>query len=207
MRTCSCSILRKWRGARLALGSRRHATEDIDGRIEGMRKNLVRAKLASMISIGVLALVIAPAEAQNRAQGNVIVDGKSVAIAQVYAYAEEGYADEKKLDVVVLLCDVPVPAAAIRNGLARGELVEAGKLTCVRQIINSDKIARDSEVRHVRFGHRPPRGYTSEQVFDAKTLDAKTIAGRSYTTATQKSFEGVPYSYDITFSATIVPKE
>jgi hypothetical protein len=156
-----------------------------------MRKSIVRAQIAPMISVGILALVMVPAEAQNRAQGNVIVDGKSVAIAQVYAYAQEGYVDEKKLDVVVLLCDAPVPAAAVRDGLARGELVEAGKLTCVRQIINADKVARDSEVRHVRFGHRPPRGYTSEQVFDAKTLDGKTIAGRSHTTTMQKSIEGV----------------
>jgi hypothetical protein len=172
-----------------------------------MRKSIVRAQIAPMTSVGMLALVTVPAEAQNRAQGNLIVDGKAVAITQVYAYVEEGYVDEKKLDVVVLLCDVPVPAAAVREGMARGAPVEAGKLTCVRQIINADKVARDSEVRHVRFGHRPPRGYTSEQVFDAKTFDGKTIAGRAHTTTMQKSFEDVPYSYDITFSAAIEPKK
>ena len=50
------------------------------------------------------------------------------------------------------------------------------------------------------------RGYTSEKTFEAKNFDGKTIGGRARTTTVQKSFDGLPYSYDITFSAAIIPK-
>jgi hypothetical protein len=43
-------------------------------------------------------------------------------------------------------------------------------------------------------------------VFDAKTFDGRTIAGRARTKSPQTSFEDVPYSYDITISAAIEPK-
>jgi hypothetical protein len=32
----------------------------------------------------------------------------------------------------------------------------------------------------------------------AKTFDGKTVTGRAYTRSQQKSFEDIPYSYDIT---------
>lgn len=51
----------------------------------------------------------------------------------------------------------------------------------------------------------PESGGSKFQVFEAKTLDGKTIVGRSRTTAPQKSFDEVPYTYDVTFSLPIEP--
>jgi hypothetical protein len=62
-------------------------------------------------------------------------------------------------------------------------------------------------VRDKRFGARPPGGGSTEHVFEAKTFDGRNIAGRSRTKSTQTSFDDVPYSYDVTFSAAIEPKK
>jgi hypothetical protein len=143
--------------------------------------------------------------AEDRAKGELVVDGKTVAITQAYAYAEKGFFDNEKQDVVVLLCDAPVPPAAIRDSFARKELIDAGKLHCVEQVINSEKQVINFKVHDKSFGSRQPGGGSTEHVFDAKTFDGKTVAGRSYTKSQQKSFDDVPYSYDITFSTPIGP--
>jgi hypothetical protein len=51
----------------------------------------------------------------------------------------------------------------------------------------------------------PEGGGSTEHLFDAKTFDGKTIAGRAWTRSPQKSFDDVPYSYDVTISAAIEP--
>ncbi|NDP43754.1 MAG: hypothetical protein GZ089_13705 [Aromatoleum sp.] len=171
-----------------------------------MNAGRVSRRLAGCMAVGLVALGIAPAVAQNRAEGKLAVAGQSVAITQVYAYATEGFFDRKKLDIVVLLCDAAVPAAAVRDVFARKALTDAGKLHCVRLVIDSDKQVINFEVRHDRFGSRQPGGGSTEHVFEARTFDGKTIAGRARTRSPQKSFDDVPYEYDITFSAVIEPK-
>jgi hypothetical protein len=146
----------------------------------------------------------APALSESRVEGTLTVDGNPVKISSVYAHAEKGFFDEKKQDVVVLMCDAPVPEDAVRDRSARAELVKAGKLHCVEQTIDSDKQVINYKVQHSRFG-MPESGGSTFHVFEAKTFDGKTIAGRSRTTSPQKSFDDVPYSYDITFDSPIEP--
>ena len=92
-------------------------------------------------------------------------------------------------------------------GFARKALVEAGKVSCVQQVINTEKQVINFEVRDKGFGDRPPGGGSTDHVFEAKSLDGKNIAGRSRTTSPQKSFDDVPYAYDISFSAAIEAKK
>ena len=73
-------------------------------------------------------LFAAPVAAQNTASGNLVVDGKPVAITQVYAYAQKGFFDPTKDDVVILLCDVIVPPAAVRDSFARGSARDGGEM-------------------------------------------------------------------------------
>lgn len=170
-----------------------------------------RRNAVERITVGLLfsvcALLAAPVAAQNRAEGKLEVKGKTVPITQVYAYAVEGFFDKKKQDVTVLLCDVAVPAAAVRDGFVRKDLAAAGKLHCVQQVIDSEKQVINFEVRDQAFGARPPGGGSTEHVFEAETFDGKIIAGRARTKSPQQSFDDVPYSYDITFSAAIEPKK
>lgn len=169
-----------------------------------MKKKIVSGLLAVSISLTTFALPAAPEAAENFARGTLVVDGQSVDITQVYAYTQPGFFDKKKQDVVVLLCDAPVPAPAVRDRFALKELADVGKLHCVQQIINAEKQVINYEVWHKRFG-MPQGGGSTYHVFDAKTFDDKTIAGRARTTSPQKSFNDVTYSYDITFSAAFEP--
>jgi hypothetical protein len=172
-----------------------------------MRKSIVRLRIAQIVALGVVAPWIAPAAAQNHAEGKLIVAGKPVAITQVYAYAKEGFFDKKKQDVVVLLCDTAVPAATARDVFARKDLFLAGKAHCVQQTLNTEKQVINFEVGHEGFGRRGEGGGSTEHIFEAKTFDGKTISGRAYTKGPQRSFDDVPYSYDISFSAAIEPKK
>jgi hypothetical protein len=171
-----------------------------------MRKRMLREQIAQIVVLGVVASWMAPVAAQNRVEGKLEVEGKPVAITQVYAYAKEGFFDKKKQDVVVLLCDAAVPAPAVRDTFAYKDLVAAGKVHCVRQTIDADKHVINFDVGHQRFGSLGENGGSTEHVFEAQTFDGKTIAGRARTKGPQKSFKDVPYTYDITFSAAIEPK-
>lgn len=144
------------------------------------------------------------ADAENSARGELVVDGKPVAITHVYAWAQKGFFDEKKQDVVVVMCDAVVPPEALRDHFARTDLVKAGKLRCVEQTIAADGQVINYKVEHARFGV-PEGGGSTEHVFEAKTFDGKIAAGRSRTRSPRKSFDDVPYSYDVTFSAAIEP--
>jgi hypothetical protein len=148
----------------------------------------------------------APVAAQNKAAGSLIVEGKTIKITQAYAFATKGFFDETKQDVVILLCDSPVRAAAVRDLFARDDLVKIGRLHCIEQTIDTDKKVINFKVEHNRF-RAPEGGGSTEHVFEAKTFDGKTIAGRAWTRSPRKSFDDVPYSYDVTFSATIEPKK
>ena len=146
------------------------------------------------------------AAAEDSARGSLVVDGKPAAIAHVYAWARKGFFDEKKQDVVVLMCDAPVPPEARRDPFARADLVKAGRLRCVEQTIDAAGQVINYKVEHSGFGV-PEGGGSTEHVFEAKTFDGRTAAGRSRTRSPQKSFDDVPYSYDVTFSAAIEPLE
>jgi hypothetical protein len=168
------------------------------------QKNHIYLQLFILASF--IILFSAPALAQNKAQGNLTVDGKPTPITQVYAFAQKGFFDPQKEDVVLLMCDVVVPPAAIRDEFARSDLVKAGKLHCVEQTINTEKQVINYKVQTSRFG-KPEGGGSTEQVFEATTFDGKTIVGHALTKSPQKSFDDVSYSYDITVSAAIEPKK
>ena len=172
-----------------------------------MNPTMVQGPVAQIVVLGVVASWMVPVAAQNRVEGKLDVDGKPVAITQVYAYAKEGFFDKKKQDVVVLLCDAPVPAPAVRDVFAYKDLIATGKVHCVRQTIDADKHVINFDVGHQRFGSLGENGGSTEHVFEAQTFDGKTIAGRARTKSPQKSFKDVPYTYDITFSAAIEPKQ
>jgi len=165
---------------------------------------LNRLRVAITISAALTMLTGVSAVARAEVSGQFVVDGKPIKITHAYAYATKGFFDPKKQDVVVVLCDAEVAPATVHDFMARRDLSKAGKLHCIEQTIDSDKKVINYKVQHERF-KMPESGGSTFQVFEAKTLDGKTIAGRSRTTAPQKSFDDVPYTYDVTFSLPIEP--
>jgi hypothetical protein len=163
-----------------------------------------RHRIPTTLAIALTLLAGASVVAHAEVSGTFTVDGKPIPITQAYAYATKGFFDPKLQDVVVVLCDAVVPPDATRDASARRQLSKTGKLHCVEQTINTKKEVINFTVHHEKF-KMPEGGGSTFQVFEAKTFDSKTIAGRSRTTAPQKSFDDVPYSYDITFSLPIAP--
>ncbi len=167
-----------------------------------MRRTVVIAVLGAALAV----IAATPAGAENKIEGTLVVAGQTTKLTHVYAYAREGFFDPKKQDVVVVMTDAEVPAAALRDPFALADLAKEGKLHFVRQTINTEGQVISYEVRH-QLIKTPESGASTEHVFEAKTRDKKLIAGRSRTTSPQKSFDDVPYSYDATFSAAIGPAE
>jgi len=165
-----------------------------------MRSKLNRVVLALALALGAGLAAAAAAEVS----GQLVVGGKTAKITHAYAYTTKGFFDPKKQDVVLVLCSAEVPADAVRDSMERSDLAKAGKLACIEQTINTEKQVINYKVQHQSFG-MPESGGSTEHVFEAKTFDGKTIAGRSRTKSPQKSFDDVPYSYDVTFSLPIAP--
>jgi len=169
-----------------------------------MKRRTVAGLIAALLVTAIVSLPSVAKAAENTVTGKLTVGDQSVEINHVYAYAEPGFFDKKKLDVVVMMCDAQVPAKAMRDIFELMKLRDAGTLHCVRQIINTEKQVINYEVMHKAFGMQES-GASTYHVFEAKTFDAGTIEGRARTTSERKSFKDVPYSYDITFRAAIEP--
>jgi hypothetical protein len=152
-----------------------------------------------------LTLAVGPAGAADTVKGSLVVAGKPVAITQGTAQAQKGFFDETKTDIVVVLCDTPVAVGSTNEMLARMKLVDEGKAHCVENTINANNQVINFTVRHNTFKMKPSGGSTF-MVFEPKVKTASRIEGRIRTTEPQKSFEDIPYSYDVQFSLALAPK-
>jgi len=138
--------------------------------------------LALLLS-GAMSLAPAP-DGAGKAEGTLTVAKAPVKLLHVFAQAQKGFFDPKSDDVLVLLTDVPL-AGAVLN--AKGQAVNV-------------------TVRHKALGGPPVSGGSTEDVFEPKTHDGKTLAGRLFRKSPGKSFDDVPYTFDVTFSTPVAPK-
>lgn len=167
---------------------------------------IVRSALAAVAASALLAALPAAA-GEGKAEGTLTVGKTPVKLAFAYAQATAGFFDKKKDDVVVILSDVALSGAALTDPFERRKMEKEGKLRCVEAILNSEKQAINVTVRDKQFGGPPVSGGSTDDVFEAKTFDGKTAAGRLYRKKPGASFDDVPYTFDVTFSAPISPKK
>lgn len=151
-----------------------------------------------------LSLFALTAAAEGEAKGNLVVNGKSIAITHAYAYKEANPAGSGPL-TFVLLCNEPLSAAVVQDeyGTARRNMMASGKLSCVQQRIDTNGQVINFGVRDQAFGGIQPDGGSTEHLFELKKRTRTSISGRAYTKSQQMSFDDIPYSYDITFSASL----
>ncbi|HQR45462.1 MAG TPA: hypothetical protein PLB02_06145 [Thermoanaerobaculia bacterium] len=168
-----------------------------------MKRHL--AVLAAASAFSLLSAVPAAAD-EGKADGTLTVAKTSVKLVHVYAQAQKGFFDAKVDDVLVLLTDVPLSGAALTDQFERRKMEKEGKLHSVEAVINAKGQAINVTVRDQAFGGPPVSGGSTEDVFDSKTNDGKTIAGRLHRASPGKSFDDVPYTYDVAFSAPVAPK-
>jgi len=81
-----------------------------------------------------------------------------------------------------------------------------GKLHSVEAVIDAKGQPTNVTVRDKAFGGPPVSGGSTDDIFVPKTNDGKTIAGRLHRDKAGASFDDVPFTYDVTFSAPVTPR-
>ena len=168
-----------------------------------MRGHVVVRVAASAFTI----LCALPAAGDDgKAEGTLSVAKASVKLVHAYAHAQKGFFNEKSDDVLVLLTDVPLSGAALTDAFERRKLEKEGKLRSVEAVIDAKGQPINVTVRDKAFGGPPVSGASTEDVFVPKANDGKTIAGRLHRAKPGASFDDVPFTYDVTFSAPVTPR-
>jgi hypothetical protein len=145
------------------------------------------------------------AAAEGKAEGKLTVAGKSTDMKYAYASAGPGFFDKAKEDVTVIVSDVPLDAKALEDEFERIHMADAGKLHALEITFGADQKPISTAFRHNGFKQSSPSGLSSEDVFEKKTFDGKTVKGR-YKSAKPHDFFGTTYSFDVAFKADITRK-
>jgi hypothetical protein len=140
--------------------------------------------------------------ADGKAEGTLMVNGKTVNVAYAYAQWVPSFADQNVKDIQVILSDVPLDAEALADDLVRIGLAKEGKLHAFEIIIDASGTPVSTAWRHDGFSGPMPSGLSSADVFTKKTFDDKIVEG-SYRSAKEKEFFGNLYTFDVAFRATI----
>ena len=117
-----------------------------------------------------------------------------------YASAGPGFFDKTKEDVTVIVSDVPLDAKALEDQFERMKMADAGKLHAFEITFDADAKPISTSFRHNGFTKASPSGLSSEDVFEKKTFDGKTVEGR-YKSAKPHEFFGDTYAFDVAFKA------
>jgi len=167
----------------------------------------MKEHIAHFITVSAFALLCAlPAAGEaGKAEGTLTVAKVPVKLVHAYAAAQKGFLDEKSDDVLVLLTDVPLSGAALSDPLVRRKMEKEGKLHAVEAVINAKGQAINVTVRGKAFGGPPVSGGSTEDLFEAKVHDGKTISGRLHRSKPGASFDDIPFTYDVTFTAPVAP--
>ena len=160
---------------------------------------------AGFVLASVAILASGAAAADGKAEGKLTVNGKTTDVKYAYAFAGPGFFDKTKEDVTVIVSDVPLDAKALEDEFERIKMADAGKLHAFEITFGADAKPISTSFRHNGFMKASPSGLSSEDVFDKKTFDTKTIDGR-YRSAKPHEFFGNTYAFDVAFKADITRK-
>ena len=144
--------------------------------------------------------------ADGKSDGTLTVAKTSLKLVHAYAQAQKGFFDPKKDDVLVILSDVPLAGTALTDPFERRKMEKVGQLRSVEAVIDAKGQAVNVTVRDKSFGGPPVSGASTEDVFEPKENDGKTISGRLFRKSPGSSFDDVPFTYDVTFSAPVAPR-
>ncbi len=168
-------------------------------------RSRVRVFLAGFVLAAGVAALSPRAAAEGKAEGKLTVNGKTTDVKYAYASAGPGFFDKTKEDVTVIVSDVPLDAKALEDEFERMKMADAGKLHAFEITFGADATPISTSFRHNGFTKASPSGLSSEDVFEKKTFDGKTVEGH-YKSAKAHEFFGNTYSFDVAFKADITRK-
>jgi len=158
----------------------------------------------TMTGMAFIAATVILGAADGTASGTFTVKGKATKLAYAYALAKPDPADKTKEDIELILSDVPLTPAVLRDPTPFGlqDLTRANKLHALRIRITPAKAITSTSMYDSAFKMGSVSVAGNNIKLDVKTLDKTTIAGKIYT-AKPDDFNDVPYEYSVTFSAPI----
>jgi len=187
-------------------------------RIRSCSHGRIPVALAAIVVAGAAGSVTAAAPptglAPGKAKGTITVNGKAVTLTHAYAALEPNPFDEKKDDIVVLLTDRPLPAAAMG-----GDLSDAATAvpTWLRLKLRDDPemakaFGRERWVIGNRtLGHEVLKTQTLQTSpdfstkLDAVAMGTDRVEATAYTDGVQEQFDD-KFAYRVSFNAAVKPR-
>lgn len=162
-----------------------------------------RPWLASILLFALGALAQQPAELPTgAAKGTFTGEGKAIALRHAYALVKPNTLDDNKDALYLVLTDLPVTEATLREEWGLAEAFRDGKLNAIELRLDDNKTPACGQLYHPAFtdGSVSVCGIAK---LDLKYFDGKRISGRLYT-GKQESF-GKQWEFSAQFTAGILP--
>ena len=134
------------------------------------------------------------------AAGGMTVDGRQFALRHAYASVQPGSFDPKAEDVRVLLTDVPLAETVRTDMSALIRLARGGQLHAIEVVLDANGEPMSGQIFLEAFNGMV--SVSGVHQFQPKTLDRTLVSGRMLMDG-PRTFAGVTYHYDVTFSASI----
>ncbi len=171
-------------------------------------------KISSVVvlAIALSSSAISAAE-QGKVTGQMVINGKTIKLTHVYASARPSRWDKKKVEIRVIVSDVPLGDEELASGSKREALANAGKLHAMELILADDpmghpgKRAMSHDIYDSAFTTaQQPMRLSGLDTFETKTDDGKVIAGCHFLESPHKFSDignNVTFQDDMTFTAAI----
>jgi hypothetical protein len=183
-----------------------------DNALTSPRKAIMKICCVMLLALGFCSPVVSAAE-QGKVTGQMVVNGKTIKLTHVYASARPGRSDAKKVEIRVILSDVPISDEDLANSGNREALATAGKLHAMELLLGEDPMGHPgkrtlyNDIYDAAFnGSQQPMRLQGLDTFETKTDDGKSIAGRHFMASPHKFGDmgnGVTFQDDVTFSAPV----
>jgi hypothetical protein len=158
-------------------------------------------KLVKQIAAAAVLLCAAAAHAQpENATGAITVNGRPFSLRHAYASVQPGSLDKSTEDVRLLLTDVPVAEPQRGDVFALARLARSGKMRGIEVVIDANGEPLSGFLFLDAFDGMVSA--SGMHRFERKVLERLLIAGRVFTDG-PRTFSGVTWEYDVTFSSAI----
>lgn len=172
---------------------------------------------AAIASLTALAAASPTGLAPGKAKGTLTVGGKSVTLTHAYATREPNPFDEKKQDIVVLLTDRPLEAAALAGDLSRATQGSKNYLRLALREAANRELAKQAgwlvldrwevgnrELRHEALGKSLASSPDYDCKVDAVVVGPARVEATAYTSGVQEQ-QGEKFEYRVSFNVAVAP--
>ena len=163
---------------------------------DGPRKLVKQVTAAIILLLGGIAAQTQP----ENATGAITVNGRQIALRYAYASVQPGFFDPQTEDVRVLLTDVPVAEPVRRDVFALSRLARSGQLHGIEVVLNATGEPMGGFLFLGAFDGMV--SVSGVHRFQQKALERSLVSGRMFSDG-PRTFSGVTWEYDLTFSAPI----